>query len=74
MCLLKNGMPLIRPHDLRHSSASYLLYLGFDLKDIQLWLGHGDIGTTANLYAHKGMVAVRNIVDTFNEKFLRFGV
>ena len=37
--LLKNNkMPPIRFHDLRHSSAVYLKYLGFDLKDIQTWL------------------------------------
>ncbi|MCL2621233.1 MAG: site-specific integrase, partial [Defluviitaleaceae bacterium] len=45
--LLKNSnMPHIRFHDLRHSSASYLKALGFDLKDIQTWLRHKDIQTT----------------------------
>ena len=50
--LLKNGMRVIRFHDLRHSCASLLLHLGYSMKDIQLWLGHGDIGTTMNIYAH----------------------
>jgi len=49
--LKKNNMRHIRLHDLRHSSASLLLALGYNLKDIQAWLGHGDIGTTMNLYA-----------------------
>ena len=50
--LVKNGMRPIRLHDLRHSCASLLLSLGYSLKDIQVWLGHGDIGTTMNIYAH----------------------
>jgi len=36
--LEKHDMPPIRFHDLRHSSASYLKALGFELKDIQVWM------------------------------------
>ena len=50
--LEENDMPHIRFHDLRHSCASYLVSNGFQLKDIQEWLGHADIDTTANIYAH----------------------
>ena len=51
--LLKaNGMPHIRFHELRHSSASNLLNMGFTLKDVQEWLGHSDIKVTANIYGH----------------------
>lgn len=50
--LRENGLPKIRFHDLRHSAASLLLELGFSLKDIQEWLGHSDIATTANIYSH----------------------
>lgn len=51
--LLKaNDLPHIRFHDLRHSCASLLISKGFTLKDIQEWLGHADIETTANIYAH----------------------
>ena len=71
--LIKNNLPVIRLHDLRHSSASYLLYLGFSMKEIQMWLRHGDIGTTMNLYTHLDMDAKRNIADTLNEKFQNFG-
>ena len=50
--LEKNNLPDIRFHDLRHSCASFLVSNGFQLKDIQEWLGHADISTTANIYAH----------------------
>jgi integrase len=48
----ENKLPEIRFHDLRHSSASILLKLGFTLKEIQEWLGHSDISTTSNIYSH----------------------
>lgn len=46
------NLPHIRFHDLRHSAATLLLKEGFSLKQIQEWLGHADITTTANTYAH----------------------
>jgi len=70
--LEKNDMPHIRFHDLRHSSASYLKYLGFDLKDIQTWLRHGDIQTTLNLYTHLDMEAKKNIANKLNAKYRSF--
>ena len=50
--LKENGMPHIRFHDLRHSCASLLFAQGVSLKEIQAWLGHSTIGTTANIYTH----------------------
>ena len=38
-----------------------------------MWLGHGDIGTTMNLYAHVDIEAKRNIANSLNERFQRFG-
>lgn len=43
----KSGLPYIRFHGLRHSVATLLHSVGRDIQDIQGWLGHGDISTTA---------------------------
>ena len=45
-------MRRIRFHDLRHSCASLLYAHGVSLKEIQEWLGHSNISTTANIYTH----------------------
>ena len=50
--LRTNGLRKIRFHDLRHSCASLLLANGVPMKMIQDWLGHSDMGTTANIYSH----------------------
>ena len=72
--LEKNSLPVIRFHDLRHSSGSYLLFLGFSMKEIQAWLGHGDIGTTMNIYAHLDVSAKQNIAESLNNKFIEMGI
>jgi len=70
--LAKNKMPHIRFHDLRHSSANYLKYLGFDLKDIQIWLRHGNLQTTSDFYLSDDMEEKRRVANTLNEKFSNF--
>lgn len=67
--LLKNGLPPIRLHELRHSCASLLINNGFGLKDIQEWLGHADIGTTANTYGHLETRRKQRIANTFSDCF-----
>lgn len=57
------GLPVIRFHDLRHSCASVLLSEGFGIKDVQEWLGHSDIQTTANIYGHLDFSRKRSIAD-----------
>lgn len=47
-----NGLKHIRFHDLRHSCASMMVQQNVQMKNIQMWLGHSDISTTANIYAH----------------------
>ncbi len=46
------GLRQQRFHDLRHAFATLQLEAGADLFDVSRALGHADIGTTANVYAH----------------------
>lgn len=48
----KFGRPGLTVHNLRHSTASILMELGWNAKDIQDWLGHADYSTTMNIYTH----------------------
>jgi integrase len=50
--LKKHNLKKIRFHDLRHSCASVLLAQGVLVKQIQEWLEHSDMSTTANIYSH----------------------
>ena len=50
--LRRAGLPVMRFHDLRHSTASILFDLGWSLEDVKNWLGHADIETTSNIYLH----------------------
>ena len=46
------GRPEITFHKLRHTCASMAIERGWNIKQIQYWLGHRDIQTTLNIYAH----------------------
>lgn len=68
--LIKNGLPLIRFHELRHSCASLLLNNGMSLKDTQDWLGHSDIKMTANLYGHLDYERKRDMANLLSQNVL----
>lgn len=48
----KAGVKRIRIHDFRHSHASYLINNSIDIQIVSKRLGHEDITTTYNTYAH----------------------
>lgn len=50
--LTRAGIPQIRFHDLRHSTATLLLTLGVHPKVVQELLGHSQIGVTLDTYSH----------------------
>lgn len=63
----KSDLPKIRFHDLRHSAASLLINSGFNLKEVQEWLGHSSIATTGNIYSHLQYASKLNMANRFNE-------
>jgi len=50
--LEKYALRKIRFHDLRHTCASLLIKGGMQLINVKDYLGHSEIGITANIYAH----------------------
>ena len=50
--LEKYGLRHIRFHDLRHTFASPLINQDVPLINVSNFLGHSDLSTTANIYAH----------------------
>ena len=53
----------MRFHDLRHGTASLLIASGENLRTVMEVLGHVDIGTTANIYAHISAELKRGAAD-----------
>jgi integrase len=46
------GLPRKRFHDLRHACATLLIEQGEDLAVVSRMLGHSNLSTTADVYAH----------------------
>ena len=46
------GRPEITLHKLRHSCCSMLIEKGWNIKQLQYWMGHADAETTLNIYSH----------------------
>lgn len=61
------GVPRIRFHDLRHTSATLMLANGEHPKIVQERLGHADIGTTLNRYSHVTMDMQRDAADRLDK-------
>ena len=58
----KYNLTDIRLHDFRHSHASLLIHSGINILAISKRLGHEDVKTTLNIYAH--------LYDSENEKLI----
>jgi len=50
--LASAGLPRLRFHELRHTSATVGIALGESLREVMERLGHSQIALTANTYSH----------------------
>ncbi|UOQ91445.1 site-specific integrase [Halobacillus shinanisalinarum] len=64
----RNNLPSITIHGFRHSHASLLFEAGATIKEVQDRLGHKDIQTTMNVYAH----VTDSLKDKTADRFQKF--
>ncbi len=64
--IIAAGVPTIRVHDMRHTSATLLLAEGVHPKIVQERLGHADIAMTLNRYSHVTPSMQRQAADTLD--------
>ena len=69
----RHGLPHINPHAFRHSMASMLYFNGVDSVSISKRLGHAQVSTTANIYAHVMEQADQKNADILADVFLKNG-
>ena len=65
--VVKDVFKKVRLHDLRHSSATNLLEMGFSVAQVAEWLGHSSPEITLRFYAHatkETKVKIANALDT----------
>ena len=68
---VRHGLPYINPHAFRHTMASMLYFNGVDSVSISKRLGHAQVSTTANIYAHVMEAADQQNAEILSEIFLR---
>ena len=67
----RHGLPHINPHAFRHTMASMLYFSGVDSVSISKRLGHAQVSTTANIYAHVMEAADQKTADILADVFLK---
>lgn len=67
----RNNLPHINPHAFRHTMASMLYYNGVDSVSISKRLGHAQVSTTANIYAHVVEQADKKNAEILSDIFLK---
>lgn len=67
----RNNLPHINPHAFRHTMASMLYYNGVDSVSISKRLGHAQVSTTANIYAHVMEEADKRNAEVLSDIFLK---
>lgn len=59
------GVPILTPHEVRHSGGSIAHAAGLDIKVLSERLGHGSIAVTLKVYVHTRAEGHRALADTF---------
>lgn len=67
------GLPHLNAHAFRHTMASMLYYSGVDSVSISKRLGHAQVSTTSNIYAHVIESADRQNADILARALLQTG-
>jgi len=67
----RHNLPHVNPHAFRHTMASMLYYNGVDSVSIAKRLGHAQVSTTANIYAHVMEEADQRNADILSDIFLK---
>ena len=67
----RHGLPHINAHAFRHTMASMLYFNGVDSVSISKRLGHAQVSTTANIYAHVMEEADQRNADILSDIFLK---
>ena len=68
---IRHGLPHINPHAFRHTMASMLYFNGVDSVSISKRLGHAQVSTTANIYAHVMEEADQKNAEILSDIFLK---
>ncbi len=69
----RHSLPHINPHAFRHTMASMLYFNGVDSVSISKRLGHAQVSTTADIYAHLVEEADQKNADILANVFLKNG-
>lgn len=67
----RHGLPHVNAHAFRHTMASMLYFNGVDSVSISKRLGHAQVSTTANIYAHVMEAADKKNADILADVFLK---
>lgn len=70
----RHKLKQLRLHDLRHIHATWLILNGVPLKVVSERLGHSNIGTTSDIYAHVLPTADKAAAETLNSVFSSEGI
>lgn len=67
----RHDLPHINPHAFRHTMTSLLIFNGMDSVSISKRLGHSQVSTTTNIYAHVMEEADKRNADILGEILLK---